>query len=105
LAISSGLFVWRDISVAAASSAASGDGLAGRSISKQASIPSSALAQIASIRPRFDPNRCTSVAAERPASVATAASVSRVGPRRDMARAAAPRMCSSGTVRGLGLMA
>ena len=42
-------------------------------------MPSTAAAQSASIRPRFEPKRCTSVAGERPASLATSASVSLAG--------------------------
>jgi hypothetical protein len=48
----------------------------------------------ASKRPRFDPNRWTSVAGETPASLATTASV-RCGPRRTTARRVAAMISAS----------
>lgn len=87
---------------ATASTAASGERCALRSRSNSPPIPSGPAAANASSSPRLDPNRCTRVAGDTPASRATSDRV-RLGPRRDTTRCVAARMASSLVARGRGL--
>src|SRR6185436_4720947 len=81
--------------------AASGErGCAARTMAKQASADPAASDEIFSIIARFEPKRCTSVAAVTPASFATAASVSLTGPSRDITRMVALISSSSETFLG-----